>query len=65
MPLSNNTFPATSFSSQLALACIETTPFKSDVAVSFVDELKKYLEWHSTTEILRSNALFSLNLAHQ
>ncbi|ETR98262.1 hypothetical protein M419DRAFT_46701, partial [Trichoderma reesei RUT C-30] len=40
--------------SQLALACIETTPFKSDVAVSFVDELKKYLEWHSTTEILRN-----------
>ncbi|KAL7814341.1 hypothetical protein V8C26DRAFT_141037 [Trichoderma gracile] len=45
---------ASSFSSKLALACIESTPFKSDLAVSFVDEVRKYLEWHSTSEILRN-----------
>ncbi|TFB06918.1 hypothetical protein CCMA1212_001301 [Trichoderma ghanense] len=45
---------APSFSSQLAVACLQSTPFKSDLAVSFVDEVRKYLEWHSTTEILRN-----------
>ncbi|KAL6860811.1 hypothetical protein J3F83DRAFT_747613 [Trichoderma novae-zelandiae] len=43
-----------SFSSQLTLACLQSTPFKSDLAVSFIDEVRKYLEWQSTTEILRN-----------
>ncbi|RFU81990.1 peptidase s41 family [Trichoderma arundinaceum] len=42
------------FPSQLGLACLDSLPFKSDLAVSFVDELSKYLEWHSTIEILRN-----------
>ncbi|KAL7949292.1 hypothetical protein V8C42DRAFT_310490 [Trichoderma barbatum] len=42
------------FSSQLGLACLESLPFKSDLAVTFVDEFTKYLEWQSTTEILRN-----------
>ncbi|KAH8805410.1 hypothetical protein F5884DRAFT_708792 [Xylogone sp. PMI_703] len=29
-------------------------PFKSDLAVAFIDELVKYTDWHSTTEILRN-----------
>ncbi|KAL6874317.1 hypothetical protein HDV57DRAFT_524103 [Trichoderma longibrachiatum] len=45
---------AHSFSSQLGLACLQSIPFKSDLAVSFVDEYRKYLEWQSTTEILRN-----------
>ncbi|KAM0256615.1 hypothetical protein ACHAQJ_004902 [Trichoderma viride] len=43
-----------SFSSQLGLACLESMPFKSDPAVSFVDELGKYLQWQSDIEILRN-----------
>ncbi|KAK1255520.1 hypothetical protein MKX08_009515 [Trichoderma sp. CBMAI-0020] len=42
------------FSSQLGLACLESIPFKSDLAVSFVDEYSKYLQWQSTIEILRN-----------
>ncbi|EHK39409.1 hypothetical protein TRIATDRAFT_209248, partial [Trichoderma atroviride IMI 206040] len=40
--------------SQLALACLESIPFKSDLAVSFVDEYSKYVQWQSTIEILRN-----------
>ncbi|PON24205.1 hypothetical protein TGAM01_v206893 [Trichoderma gamsii] len=42
------------FSSQLGLACLESIPFKSDLAVSFIDEYSKYLQWQSTIEILRN-----------
>ncbi|KAK0762728.1 hypothetical protein N5P37_005546 [Trichoderma harzianum] len=41
------------FSSELGLACLESLPFKSDLAVSFVDDYTKYLQWQSTSEILR------------
>ncbi|KAL6815297.1 hypothetical protein GGI42DRAFT_105087 [Trichoderma sp. SZMC 28013] len=41
------------FSSELGLACLESIPFKSDLAVSFVDDYTKYLQWQSTSEILR------------
>ncbi|KAL6690938.1 hypothetical protein J3F84DRAFT_352858 [Trichoderma pleuroticola] len=44
----------TLFSSELGLACLQSMPFKSDLAVSFVDEYTKYLHWHSTIEILRN-----------
>ncbi|KAL7796134.1 hypothetical protein V8C37DRAFT_414417 [Trichoderma ceciliae] len=44
----------TIFTSQLALACLESTPFKSSLAVSFIDEYNKYLQWQSTIEILRN-----------
>ncbi|PTB68433.1 hypothetical protein BBK36DRAFT_1166347 [Trichoderma citrinoviride] len=49
------------FSSQVTLACLQSTPFKSDLAVSFIDEVRKYLEWHSTTEILRNPPPTSLS----
>ncbi|PTB41168.1 hypothetical protein M441DRAFT_69586 [Trichoderma asperellum CBS 433.97] len=49
------------FSSQLGLACLESTPFKSDLAVSFIDEYSKYLQWQSTIEILRNPPVGSLS----
>jgi hypothetical protein len=55
-----NTNLAFRFSSQLGLACLESLPFKSDLAVSFVDELTKYLQWQSDIEILRSMSYISI-----
>ncbi|KAL7933113.1 hypothetical protein V8C35DRAFT_304951 [Trichoderma chlorosporum] len=49
------------FSSQLGLACLESLPFKSDLATSFVDEYTKYLQWQSTSEILRNPPKGSLS----
>ncbi|RFU29719.1 hypothetical protein B7463_g6596, partial [Scytalidium lignicola] len=42
------------FSSEIGLACLESMPFKSDLAVKFVDEYTKYAQWQSTIEILRN-----------
>ncbi|KAL6886822.1 hypothetical protein GGI43DRAFT_418163 [Trichoderma evansii] len=52
---------ATAFPSQLGLACLESIPFKSDLAVSFIDEYNKYLQWQSTIEILRNPPIGSLS----
>ncbi|KAL4778391.1 hypothetical protein BJX76DRAFT_362767 [Aspergillus varians] len=40
-------FPAT-----LAIECLQSMPFEPNRAVVFVDELSKYLEWHSTADTL-------------
>ncbi|KAL7904889.1 hypothetical protein GGI35DRAFT_462144 [Trichoderma velutinum] len=42
------------FTSELGLACLESLPFKSDLAVSFIDDYTKYIQWQSTSEILRN-----------
>ncbi|KAH8821445.1 hypothetical protein F5884DRAFT_87204 [Xylogone sp. PMI_703] len=42
------------FSSELGLACLESFPFQSDLAVSFIDEYTKYSQWQSTIELLRT-----------
>ncbi|KAL7925941.1 hypothetical protein ACQKWADRAFT_281339 [Trichoderma austrokoningii] len=55
----------TSFSSQLGLACLESMPFKSDLAVSFVDEFTKYLQWQSDIEILRIDLLGGMSTIRQ
>ncbi|KAL6898394.1 hypothetical protein GGI43DRAFT_428555 [Trichoderma evansii] len=52
---------ATQLSSQLGLACLESMPFKSDRALSFIDEFNKYLQWQSTIEILRNPPVGSLS----
>ncbi|KAJ5794068.1 hypothetical protein N7457_000667 [Penicillium paradoxum] len=41
-------------SGELALKCLRAMPFKKEPAVSFVKEFRKYLQFQSTIEILKS-----------
>ncbi|KAH8805426.1 hypothetical protein F5884DRAFT_885765 [Xylogone sp. PMI_703] len=44
----------TSFDPQLTLACLESMPFISSRAVTFIDEITKYVQWQSDLEILKN-----------
>ncbi|KAE8351274.1 hypothetical protein BDV28DRAFT_23225 [Aspergillus coremiiformis] len=37
----------------LAHDCLQSMPFRSDLAVKLLDEYAKYLQFHSTTSILK------------
>jgi hypothetical protein len=39
---------------QLAKECLQSMPFYPQLAVSFIDELTKYIQWQSTLEALKS-----------
>ncbi|KAJ6109035.1 hypothetical protein N7486_001269 [Penicillium sp. IBT 16267x] len=39
---------------QTAYECLQSMPFRSDLAVKFIDEYTKYVQWQSTLEILRN-----------
>jgi hypothetical protein len=39
---------------KLAVECLRSMPFVSELAVAFIQEYRKYLEFHSTTEMLSS-----------
>ncbi|KAF5594084.1 peptidase S41 [Fusarium pseudoanthophilum] len=41
-------------SAQIAKDCLESMPFYPELAVSFIDELTKYIQWQSTLEALKS-----------
>ncbi|KAM0231673.1 hypothetical protein ACHAP5_010965 [Fusarium lateritium] len=38
---------------QLAQDCLDSMPFYPELAVSFIDELSKYIQWQSTLEVLQ------------
>lgn len=44
----------------LAYGCLTSMPFDAEDAVKFVDEYRKYLQFQSTTENLKSMCLLSL-----
>jgi hypothetical protein len=54
MPATNTIVPA-----QTAYECLQSMPFRSDLAVKFIDEYTKYVQWQSTLEILRSMLMVS------
>ncbi|KAK2477310.1 hypothetical protein H9L39_09798 [Fusarium oxysporum f. sp. albedinis] len=39
---------------QLAKDCLESMPFYPELAASFIDEVTKYIQWHSTLEALKN-----------
>ncbi|KAJ5104465.1 hypothetical protein NUU61_001812 [Penicillium alfredii] len=49
-----NDNPLVTFPGQLALRCLRSMPFESKLAVSFVKEYRKYLQFHSTLETLKN-----------
>ncbi|OQE35475.1 hypothetical protein PENCOP_c013G07600 [Penicillium coprophilum] len=39
---------------KLAYHCLQSLPFRADLGVSFINELTKYVQFHSTLEILKN-----------
>lgn len=51
---SSNSSGSFSLRGQLAYDCLRSMPFEPELAASFATEVKKYLQFHSTVDILSS-----------
>ncbi|KAF4966323.1 hypothetical protein FSARC_5995 [Fusarium sarcochroum] len=50
----NNTLSPLYVSAQIAEDCLQSMPFYPSDATKFIDELTKYVQWHSTLESLKN-----------
>ena len=51
-------FRLSGITGQVAYDCLRSMPFRSELAVEFLDEYVKYLQFHATIDVLKGSSLF-------